>query len=305
MNRELAFRERLAEAIRLSGLQKQEIASTLEIRRSTISSWLSTGESGTLPRTDQLLRLVGILGISSHWLLTGEGPIVPDLVRDRRMIAMHGVLSATPEQLAELIELIEPSAAVSDNDNGATDPAASREELEAALQRITEEHDRLRAQVSGGPELPDPDVSPIQSAPGWRDEDYETVRRYESEDVALAAGTGTFADQEPVAGEVKFRTSWLREHHLRANDLFLVDVLGDSMEPTICDGDSALVDETHRSPRSGKIYALRTGDGPLVKRLRKRDHRWWADSDNDKYEPQPLDDVARILGRVVWWAHTD
>ena len=28
-------------------------------------------------------------------------------------------------------------------------------------------------------------------------------------------------------------------------------------------------------------------------------------SDNDKYEPQPLDDAARIMGRVVWWAHTE
>ena len=171
-------------------------------------------------------------------------------------------------------------------------------ELEADLQHAEAELDRLRAQA-------DPDVSPIQSAPGWHDEDYESVRRYESEDVALAAGTGTFADQEPAAGEVKFRTSWLRKRRLRAKDLFLVDVSGDSMEPTICDGDSALVDETHRSPRSGKIYALQAGDGPLVKRLRKRDHRWWADSDNDKYEPQPLDDRARIMGRVVWWAHTD
>ena len=73
------------------------------------------------------------------------------------------------------------------------------------------------------------------------------------------------------------------------------------MEPTICDGDSAIVDESRRSPLSGKIYALRATDGLLVKRLRKRDHRWWADSDNEKYEPQPLDDRARILGRVVWW----
>ena len=152
---------------------------------------------------------------------------------------------------------------------------------------------------------PDPDVSPIQSAPGWHDEDYESVRRYESEDVRLAAGTGTFADQEPVAGEVKFRTSWLRKRRLRAKDLFLVDVSGDSMERTIFDGDSALVDETHPSPRSGKIYALRTGDGLIVKRLRKRNHHWWADSDNDSYEPQPLEDVARILGRIVWWAHSD
>ena len=77
------------------------------------------------------------------------------------------------------------------------------------------------------------------------------------------------------------------------------------MERTIFAGDAVLVHEIHTSPRSGKIYALQAGDGLLVKRLRKRDHRWWADSDNEEYEPQPLDDRARILGRVVWWAHTD
>ena len=163
----------------------------------------------------------------------------------------------------------------------------------------------LEGEASPEAEPETPDVSPIQSAPGRHDEDYESVRRYESEDVRLAAGTGTFADQEPVPSEVKFLKSWLRDHRLRAKDLFLADVLGDSMETTIYDGDSALVDESRTSPRSGKIYALRTGEGPLVKRLRKRDHRWWADSDNEEYEPQPLDDRARIMGRVVWWAHTD
>ena len=180
-----------------------------------------------------------------------------------------------------------------------------REQLEAALQSRDQELDRLRAQAAATAKTPDPDVSPIQSAPGWHDEDYESVRHYESEDVGLAAGTGTFADQEPVPSDVKFLKSWLRDHRLRAKDLFLADVLGNSMETTIFDGDSALVDETHTSPRSGKIYALQAGEGPLVKRLRKRDHRWWADSDNEKYEPQPLDDRARIMGRVVWWAHTD
>ncbi len=197
-------------------------------------------------------------------------------------------------------------------DDRVRDEEERRGELEADLERMRvqaqrrdEELDRLRAQAIAEPETPDPDVSPIQSAPGWHDEDYESVRRYESEDVRLAAGTGTFADQEPVPSEVKFLKSWLRDHHLRAKDLFLADVSGDSMETTIYDGDSALVDESRTSPRSGRIYALRTGEGPLVKRLRKRDHRWWADSDNEEHEPQPLDDRARILGRVVWWAHTD
>ena len=190
-------------------------------------------------------------------------------------------------------------------DDRVRDEEERRRELEVDLERMRAQAQRTEAELDRLQALPDPDVSPIQSAPGWHDEDYEPVRRYESEDVRLAAGVGAFADQETVPSEVKFLKSWLRDHRLRAKDLFLADVLGDSMEPTICDGDSALVDETHRSPRSGKIYALRTGEGPLVKRLRKRDHRWWADSDNEKYEPQPLDDRARIMGRVVWWAHTD
>ena len=237
------------------------------------------------------------LGRAPNWLYQvineDYGIVLPTL----RMVAAELGVS--------IGELVEPPS------NGSSSVAPPmpvddrREELEAALQRARAQAQRSEAELERLRAHSDPDVSPIQSAPGWHDEDYESVRRYESEDVRLAAGTGTFADQEPVPSEVKFLKSWLRDHRLRAKDLFLADVLGNSMETTIYDGDSALVDETHTSPRSGKIYALQAGEGPLVKRLRKRAHRWWADSDNEKYEPQPLDDRARIMGRVVWWAHTD
>ena len=249
--------------------------------------------------------------LAQHAIPGGEAynSVSPDIVQAVRTEAVQHIQRALEVLEGRRIHLTDDPAPVDDRVREAEERAhqeeRKREQLEAELQSRDQELARLRAQAAATAKLPDPDVSPIQSAPGWHDEDYETVRRYESEDVGLAAGTGTFADQEPVAGEVKFRTSWLREHHLSAKDLFLADVLGDSMEPTICDGDSALVDETHTSPRSGKIYALQAGDGPLVKRIRKRDHRWWADSDNEEYEPQPLNDRARIMGRVVWWAHTD
>ena len=64
------------------------------------------------------------------------------------------------------------------------------------------------------------------------------------------------------------------------------------MEPTIFDGDTALFDESHQPTRNG---TLRTGDGPLVKCLHKRDHRWWADSDNEEYEPQLLDGGGSLV----------
>ena len=258
--------QRLTEARKEVGLSQFDVAMKLDCDR-TLITHVESNRVGL--SADKWVRVAHMLGVSVDYLagLTDDPAPVDDRVREAKERAQEAEARIRREE------------------------ARKREELEAEIAR-------LRAH-------PDPDVSPIQSAPGWHDEDYESVRHYESEDVRLAAGVGAFADQEPVPSEVKFLKSWLRDHHLRAKDLFLADVLGDSMEPTICDGDSALVDESRTSPRSGRIYALRTGDGPLVKRLRKRDHRWWADSDNEEYEPQPLDDRARIMGRVVWWAHTD
>ena len=97
-----------------------------------------------------------------------------------------------------------------------------------------------------------------------------------------------------------------RRHALRAERCSLVDVTGDNMEPELFDGDSALVDHSRCDPVEGEIFALRTLEGPLVKRLRFHDDRWWASSDNDSSEngSRPLDGDDGIIGRVVWWAHT-
>ena len=268
------FGERLRECRKRAGLSQHRLAVELGDRYDhSVISRVENGHSNLL--VAGVVRAAHVLGVSVDYLVGLTDNPIP-----------MGALIDEYEAREEEIE-------------------AGWESIRIETERYQGEVERLRAQVVAKPESPDPDVLPIQSAPASRDEDYETVRRYESEDVRLAAGVGAFADQEPFAGEVKFRTSWLRTHHLRAKDVFLVDVLGDSMERTIFDGDAALVNETHTSPRSGKIYALRTGDGLLVKRLRKRDHRWWADGDNEEYEPQPLNDRARIMGRVVWWAHTD
>ena len=134
---------------------------------------------------------------------------------------------------------------------------------------------------------------------------YEYVRRY-ADDVRLAAGSGTTVENEQVAGHVAFRRDWMRGRGLRAERCSLVDVTGDSMEPELFDGDSALVDHSRCDPVEGEILALRTLEGPLVKRLRFHDERWWASSDNDSSEnaPRPLNADDRIIGRVVWWSHT-
>ena len=147
----------------------------------------------------------------------------------------------------------------------------------------------------------DPKVLPF---PG-PDDEYESVRRYNAEDLRLAAGVRAFIDREPTPSEVRFRKDWLRSHALAAKNLMLLNVIGDSMFPTIEEGDSVLIDESRRAPRSGRVYGLRTLDGPLVKRLRKRQGRWWADSDNGEYKPRMMREDDQTLGQVVWWAHTE
>ena len=147
----------------------------------------------------------------------------------------------------------------------------------------------------------DPKVLPF---PG-PDDEYESVRRYNAEDLRLAAGVRAFIDREPQASEIRFRKDWLQTHALAAKNLMLINVIGDSMFPTIEDGDSVLIDESRRTPRSGRIFSLRTLDGPLVKRLRKRQGRWWADSDNGEYKPRLMRENDQTLGQVVWWAHTE
>ena len=86
--------------------------------------------------------------------------------------------------------------------------------------------------------------------------------------------------------------------------LSLVDVKGDGMETKYLDGDSVLVNHASADPIEGKVFALRTLDGPLVKRLRQAECRWWAHSDNSKYEPRLLGEDDGVIGRVMWTAHT-
>ena len=162
------------------------------------------------------------------------------------------------------------------------------------------EDDTAQRSPAGGKVLPF-----VPATESVDDDDFDSVRRYDADEVRLAAGGLGFVDREPLAGEVKFRRDWLGSHRLEAKNLMLLDVIGDSMLPTIEERDSVLIDESRRKPRSGRIYGLRTTDGPLVKRLRKRGGRWWADSDNDKYEPRLMSEEDQTLGRVVWWAHTE
>ena len=133
---------------------------------------------------------------------------------------------------------------------------------------------------------------------------YDLVPRYGT-GVQLAAGSGIDPDDETVTGYVAFRRGRLRAHRLSAARASLVDVVEENMESTMCDGDSVLVDHARTDPEEGRIFALRTADGALVKRLRWRGGRWVAMSDHPNHSPRPLGANDAVIERIVWWAHTE
>lgn len=60
---------------------------------------------------------------------------------------------------------------------------------------------------------------------------------------------------------------WIDSRGLYRNSLAFIMAEGDSMYPTINDGDMLLINRNATTPRDGKIYVLRSGDQLWVKRV--------------------------------------
>ena len=121
---------------------------------------------------------------------------------------------------------------------------------------------------------------------------------------AIAAGAGGSVDGEYLLSYVPFRDDWLRRHGLNPERCRVIEVVGDSMEPTIENGAVILVDFQRTTRRRDKVFAVRYADGPVVKRLRHDKDGWWLDSDNVMYPSMPWLRDAAVLGQVMWTGRT-
>ncbi len=119
--------------------------------------------------------------------------------------------------------------------------------------------------------------------------------------LGASAGAGTLSGEELAIGAFRFSSHWLRGQGLDPAMLSAIAVAGDSMEPTLRDGDEILVDRSPRPLRDG-IHVVRTGDALLVKRLDTgRPGSIALISDNPAYRPIELPPAElQVIGRVVW-----
>lgn len=122
-------------------------------------------------------------------------------------------------------------------------------------------------------------------------------------DIGASAGAGSLVD-DAIAGAMAFDPKWLKQLGVDPAKLSLISVDGDSMDPTLGDGDLIMVDHAavQVSLRDG-IHVLRMDDVLLVKRLAiGPSGKISIRSDNSQYPDWDNVDVGsvNIIGRVVW-----
>ncbi len=137
-------------------------------------------------------------------------------------------------------------------------------------------------------------------------QDYERLPVF---DIRSASKGGAIAhDAAPVAYEM-FDLGWLRARtRSHVSKLAVLQVAGDSMEPTLCNGDRALIDMAQTNLRREGVYVIGIEDTLTVKRvtMHPRSKRVTMRSDNPRYETYAdLDpDRLHVAGRVIWIGRT-
>ena len=128
-------------------------------------------------------------------------------------------------------------------------------------------------------------------------------------DVRASAGPGAFHE-----GLEEAKETWLfpdavirHEFRARAEDLHIVTIDGDSMEPLLSSGDRIMIDTSRRVPVPPGIFVIWDGIGIVAKRIEHVPHsdptKVIIKSLNPEYQTYERSaEEVNIVGRVVWAA---
>jgi phage repressor protein C with HTH and peptisase S24 domain len=123
----------------------------------------------------------------------------------------------------------------------------------------------------------------------------------------LSAGSGSLENSGELLGHFAFQTDWVCRKGNPEN-MALMRVTGDSMEPEIRHGDMVLIDRGKIQIYGHALYAVGINDEIYIKEVETLPgRRLVLRSLNSRYSPIAVDlrgdlaDSVRIIGRVIWW----
>lgn len=165
----------------------------------------------------------------------------------------------------------------------------------------------------GGKRTPFETMARYMRGAGLNPEDYFSISETEESDfeyvrkakTQLGAGS-SLVIENGHSGKYAFRKEFIRSlGHNNASNLVLFDVIGDSMQPVIVDGDTVLVEIIQDpKPRTGEIWAAWYNEDVLIKRIIPRANGGYTFSSiNDNWKDINVEgeqDAFGFIGKVRW-----
>ena len=121
-------------------------------------------------------------------------------------------------------------------------------------------------------------------------------------DVGASAGPGGLVEDEARRRPGALDPGLLRQLGVRPAAASMIRVRGESMMPTLADGDEILVDRDRKAPGArGALFVLRLDGELMVKRLRMIGREIEIASDNPAWPVRTAPaGETEVIGRVVW-----
>lgn len=132
-----------------------------------------------------------------------------------------------------------------------------------------------------------------------RDAGFNTIN-FDLLDVGASAGTGVALFDESVVQSISIDKDKFQELFKckPSESMKIINIQGDSMQPTFKDNDFILVDIANTELADG-VFVFRIDDELYVKRLQRLPNKVVALSDNSNYIPFDLPDNTQIIAKVV------
>ncbi|MGB0732183.1 MAG: S24 family peptidase [Pontibacterium sp.] len=230
------------------------------------------------PTASKVTALAEATGASLVWLLTGEG----EMFEEKRDVAFQSAV----KDMFQAVPIVE----------------SALEEAEVDLDKHWQQMIATWVVSSNWTEREVKDLSAMLSAQSELAKEFALIPGY---DIQVAAGSGSLPDSEAPSRRLAFRHKWLKFKGLSPKDLCLVFAKGDSMEPTISDNNTLMIDTSDCDLRDGSIYVIRVNSHLVVKRVQTLLNKdIMLLSDNSAYHPETLRpeqvDDLEVIGKVVW-----
>ena len=127
-------------------------------------------------------------------------------------------------------------------------------------------------------------------------------------DIKLSAGGGYLVDREDIKAKWSFGRGYITgELRLNPATLSMVEIVGDSMTPTLYPGDRVLVNHEDTNVYREGVFAVWNGYATVAKRvevmLGSAPPRLMLISDNKSHNQYEVGaDEINVIGRIVWFA---